>query len=226
MNQCIQALTEFNSYSVAFRLILSAIIGGCIGSERGRHGRAAGLRTHVLVCLGATLTTLVGLYAVLELHLEGDAMRISAQVISGIGFLGAGTIIFTRDRTQVTGLTTAAGLWTTASLGLALGLGFYEAVLVGFGILMVTISILTRLEHTVKRKCGESYYVELSDIEMVNIFFDSFCGSSCDWKIVQPYSGMTSHIGILCRIPGFNKENLQELLKKPYICIVIPMPKE
>ena len=123
MQTILQTLSEFNIWSITFRILLATVIGGCIGSERGRHGRAAGLRTHILVCLGSTMTVMLGIYSVQVLGLGGDPMRVSAQVISGIGFLGAGTIL-TRGRFHITGLTTAAGLWTTASLGLAIGAGF------------------------------------------------------------------------------------------------------
>ena len=91
--------------------------------DRERKGRPAGMRTHILVCLGASMTTMSGFFVVHTLGIESDPLRISAQVISGIGFLGVGTILIT-GRMHVKGLTTAAGLWTTASIGIALGAGF------------------------------------------------------------------------------------------------------
>ena len=108
-----------------------------IGLERGRKGRAAGFRTYMLVCLGAALTMLLGQYEfeMLNFHWQSlsggqttDVTRFSAQVINGVGFLGAGTIIVT-GRQEVKGLTTAAGLWASACVGLAIGAGFYECVL-------------------------------------------------------------------------------------------------
>ena len=108
-------LKEFNMVSVLLRLFLAVIVGGIIGFERGRHGSAAGFRTHILVCVGATMTSLCSLYASLSLQLPGDIFRLSAQVISGIGFLGAG-IILVRNNSTVAGLTTAAGMWVTATI--------------------------------------------------------------------------------------------------------------
>ena len=128
MEKVFEVLRGFNCWSVIFRILLATLVGGFIGSERGSHGRAAGLRTHILVCVGAAMTTLTGVYAMVELNSIGDPMRLGAQVISGIGFLGAGTIMV-RNHSHITGLTTAAGLWATACLGLAIGAGFYLAVI-------------------------------------------------------------------------------------------------
>jgi putative Mg2+ transporter-C (MgtC) family protein len=109
------------------RIIVAGLCGGLIGYERDAHGSAAGLRTHILVCVGAMLAMATGVFT--SLHYGGDASRIGAQVVSGIGFLGAGTIIVHRG--HISGLTTAAGLWASACIGLALGTGFYEAAIVG-----------------------------------------------------------------------------------------------
>ncbi len=110
---------------VVFRLILATILSGLIGLERETHGRAAGLRTHILVCVGSTLIMLTSMY-IFDIYkgvISIDPFRIAAQVISGIGFLGAGAII--RFRASVKGLTTAATLWAAAGIGLAVGCGFY-----------------------------------------------------------------------------------------------------
>ena len=123
-------LREFNFWTILIRLFTAALLGGVIGLERGRQRRAAGLRTHILVCVGAALTAMVGFFARDMLGISNsDPLRVSAQVISGIGFLGVGTILVT-GRSQVRGLTTAAGLWSTAAVGLAIGIGFYEAAII------------------------------------------------------------------------------------------------
>ena len=143
-------LNDFNAWSVFFRLLLAALVGGAVGSQRGRQGRAAGLRTHILVCLGATMTAMVGASTPDTFWASPTTPCVSAPRSSpASAFLGAGTIL-TRNHSQVTGLTTAAGLWTTASIGLAIGIGFYWAVVVSFIIVMITISILTRLERSTK----------------------------------------------------------------------------
>ena len=135
MNFLLSANAPFFSFDefgeAALKIFLALVVGGIIGMERGRQGRAAGMRTHILVCLGATLTAMTGMYAYEILHFGNDPLRISAQVISGIGFLGVGTILI-KGRFQITGLTTAAGICCAATIGIALGIGFYEGALVTF----------------------------------------------------------------------------------------------
>ena len=161
MDKIITLLTDFNEISVIIRLVLALLLGGIIGVERSRHGRAAGMRTHVLVCVGACMTALVGLH-LMSVDANTDASRIAAQVISGIGFLGVGTIMI-RNQSVVTGLTTAAGVWCTATIGIALGYGFYLAALVATVITIITATLLTRLEG------GKKYivhcYIELKEAE-------------------------------------------------------------
>ena len=110
-------------WSVALRMALAVLCGGIIGIEREYKRRPAGFRTHILICLGAAMTTLTSQYLYLVLGYYTDMARLGAQVVAGIGFIGAGTIIVTR-RQRVKGLTTAAGLWAAAIIGLALGGGF------------------------------------------------------------------------------------------------------
>ena len=130
----IDYLRELNFVSIALRLLLSAVIGFSLGMERGRKRRPAGCRTYMLVCMGATLTLLLSQYEyymltnrwydlALEIGIRTDVSRFGAQVINGVGFLGAGTILVT-GRREVKGLTTAAGLWASACMGLAIGAGF------------------------------------------------------------------------------------------------------
>ena len=159
MDKLLEMLVGFNPVSITVRLLLALLMGGIIGMERGRHGRAAGMRTHVLVCIGACMTALVGIH-ILSINPNENVTRIAAQVISGIGFLGAGTIMI-RNQSVVTGLTTAAGVWCTATIGIALGYGFYLAAAIATIITIVTATLLTRLEG------GKKYlircYVELKD---------------------------------------------------------------
>ena len=120
-------LLELNLLTMILRTLLALLCAGVIGYERDAHGSAAGLRTHILVCIGAMIAMSTGVFA--ATHFSGDASRIGAQVVSGIGFLGAGTIMVNRG--HIKGLTTAAGLWASACIGLAIGTGFYEAAIVG-----------------------------------------------------------------------------------------------
>lgn len=129
-------LRDINFLNVLFRMVVAVICSSAIGLERSVKNRSAGFRTHILVCVGATTASLTGHYLYLVAHLPTDMTRIGTQVITGLGFIGAGTIIVTRKQT-VKGLTTAAGLWATGVIGLAIGAGFYE------GALLSTVLVLT-----------------------------------------------------------------------------------
>lgn len=122
-------LQEVNMISVIARIALSIVIGGILGTERGLRNRPAGFMTYVLVCVGSTLIMLTNQYVATVIP-GTDPTRFGAQVVSGIGFLGAGTIIVTRKE-EIRGLTTAAGLWVAAGLGLAVGVGFYMGAIIG-----------------------------------------------------------------------------------------------
>ena len=138
------ALREVTLLAVVLRIACAALFGGLLGLEREIKNRAAGLRTYMLVCVGACLVMLTNQY-IFQTFKASDPVRMGAQVVSGIGFLGAGTIIVTRHR-QIKGLTTAAGLWSVAGVGLALGVGFYEAALAGALAVFVVITLLQKLD--------------------------------------------------------------------------------
>ena len=216
-------LMDFNNYSIIFRICLAMFVGSIIGSERGRHGRAAGIRTHTLVCLGAALTVIVGMYSVICLGMAGDPMRISAQVISGIGFLGAGTIM-TRNHFQITGLTTAAGLWTTAAIGLAIGVGFYLGALAGFLALEITITLLNSRSRRKHRHLPDTYYLELIGAECINTFSDEFDTHDTSLQIIRAKTGISNHVGIIFALN--TPEDPAILLKRfrdlEYVVIAVP----
>ena len=162
-------LGEFNAVTALLRILLAVIAGGIIGNERGRHGRAAGFRTHILVCLGGAMTSLCGLFVSQVSGLGGDVFRIPAQVVSGIGFLGAG-IIMVKNNNTVAGLTTAAGMWVTATIGVALGFGFYGGGILTTVICVVNATLLTKVEHN--RLRAMRYYVEVGSIEKIQSVLD------------------------------------------------------
>jgi len=142
----------FTTEQIIIRLVVSFILGGLIGLEREFHGRAAGLRTHILVCLGSALIMLTSMHM---FHLyQGittiDPARIAAGVITGIGFLGAGTIL--RFKASVRGLTTAASLWAVAGVGLAVGSGFYVGAYTASLLVLFVLFVLTKLERMLLRK--------------------------------------------------------------------------
>ena len=153
----LEYLRQLNFASMTLRIILAVVIGGLIGLERERKGRGAGFRTYMLVALGSSLTIMLSQY--LDIMLNGpwkstadiigiktDISRFGAQVINGVGFLGAGTIIVTKKK-EVKGLTTAAGLWTSACMGLAIGAGFYECVLVSFFFVFIIMIVFPMIEN-------------------------------------------------------------------------------
>ena len=144
MNTILYLLKDLNLLSVLFRLLLAVLCGGIIGVERGRAHQPAGMRTYMLVCLGSALVMATGQYMYLAFE-NGDPSRLGAQVISGIGFLGAGSII--SGKTKVRGLTTAAGLWTAASIGLAIGTGFYSAGVITTSIVCLIMKFFKRMEY-------------------------------------------------------------------------------
>ena len=154
-------LREITYLAVALRIFAAIILGGMIGLERGLKNRAAGLRTHMLVCVGACLIMVTNQF-IYQTTGTGDPVRMGAQVISGIGFLGAGTIMVTR-RHQVKGLTTAAGLWTAAGVGLTLGIGFYEAAAMGSLAVFIVMTLMQKMDNRVHRKTKDfDLFVELT----------------------------------------------------------------
>ena len=229
LEEAIDLLQEFNGVSVTVRVLLAAVLGGLVGSEGGRRGRAAGMRTHVLVCLGAAMTSMVGLYSAEVLGFTNDPLRVSAQVISGIGFLGAGTIM-TRNHAQITGLTTAAGLWATASLGLCIGTGFYGGVLAAFLVILVTMVALPSLER--KRRTRREYvcyYLELDNVKRTDDFYEQITPvPEAEVQIVPARSGLPGNVGLELTIPADWEESqqmLEDLRKQDYILLLIPVAK-
>jgi putative Mg2+ transporter-C (MgtC) family protein len=143
-----------SNLELILRILSSAIIGGIIGIEREAHNRPAGFRTHILVTMGATLIMLISTQGFPGMEGLYDPSRIAAQVVSGVGFLGAGTIIITGH--EIKGLTTAASLWVCAGVGLAIGAGFYLGGLVTALIVFISLSVLSRLE---KKMISRKYKV-------------------------------------------------------------------
>ncbi len=164
---------DINIASVALRLVLAVIFGGAVGLERGTNKHQAGLRTHILVCLGATLAMLTNAYIFESISQTSDPARLGAQVISGIGFLGAGLILVT-SRSKVKGLTTAAGLWASACIGLALGIGFYSGALIAGILVIVVLGLLPKLEvYFYNRSRVMELFVEIESMANLRNFLSS-----------------------------------------------------
>ena len=206
---------ELSIAAVLFRFFISFLLSGIIGFERSRHGRPAGLRTHIIVCLGSTMTALIGQYTCLVMGFSSDPMRVSAQVISGIGFLGAGTILI-RGRNHVTGLTTAAGLWTTACIGIATGLGFYSGAVICAIIFFLSAGALTRVETIGKNgKNIIRVYLECDDASVTNAVLDILTGPDYGLyavEITSPRTGIANHLGIEAIMPIPKNSDRKELV--------------
>lgn len=217
--------------TIPARLLIALFFGAIIGIERGKQGRAAGMRTHILVSLGSTLTAMIGFF-VMDLlgdKYSGDPMRIAAQVISGIGFLGVGTILI-KGRFQITGLTTAAGLWATAAIGLALGAGFYTGSFIAFVIIVMTFTILHRLEYRITKRYNRfGIYMEISSDKTVREAVDMLSRSfpSTDIQVTAARSGIAGNVGIEANIHISGKKRVtpdevaRELEKQDYVVFAI-----
>lgn len=204
-------IREVTYLAVALRVVIAIILGGLIGLERGMKNRAAGMRTYMTVCLGACIVMLTNQY-IFQVYGAGDPVRMGAQVVSGIGFLGAGTIVVTR-RSQIKGLTTAAGLWAAAGVGLALGIGFYEAAIAGTLAIFVVMTLLQGLDNRVHRKTKSlTAYIELDK----NVTFGQFVRSvqelSLDVRDVQREAGSESGTrGYILTVKALKRRNHIEL---------------
>lgn len=184
MGSAFAFLHEFNIVSILVRLLLAMACGGVIGYGRSRKKQNAGLRTYMLTAIGACMSVLLTLYEyemmtgqwapiVAEVGMKFDASRYSAQVISGIGFLAAGTILSSGHQ-QVTGLTTAAGLFTSVCMGMAAGAGMYDCVVFVLIILFIVLDVMYPLEGAFKRKLRNmTIYVEFSSIEYLDEITDT-----------------------------------------------------
>lgn len=226
-------LREVNSITVMIRILLAAIAGGLVGIEREIHGRAAGLRTHMLVALGAALSALIGVCLSAEMAKMGvisDVQRTGAQVMSGIGFLGAGTILVKKGNSHISGLTTAAGLWATAAIGLAVGYGLYLAAFCSVLLVILAFTLVSHLEFRLMRKRQRVFvYLELDSIEAVKdvilVLREQFSGKEI--QVTASRSGAQNHVGMeaLIRVPssGTALEQIDELQKVPHVVFALPV---
>ena len=170
MFEQLNAIRDLSMLGVSLRVLLALVCGGVIGIERAEKRRPAGFRTHILICLGAAITAMTSEYLFLTMHYYLDVARMGAGVVSGIGFIGAGTIMVTR-RQRVKGLTTAAGLWVVAIVGLCCGFGFYEGAVYATVLVLVAEVFFSKLEYRLLRDTKEvtvyAEYVKPSCLEEI-----------------------------------------------------------
>lgn len=177
-------LTRLNLISTAFRILLAMVCGGVIGLEREKANQAAGMRTYMLVCMGASVVMLTGQY-MYETFQAGDPARLGAQVISAIGFLGAGSIIIAGGK-RVKGLTTAAGLWVAGCIGLTIGIGFYAAAVLMTGAVFLVMSKLRLVEeHIVYEDLSVYVYLELDPDTGISDLSDALAREGLEVKEIR-----------------------------------------
>ena len=202
-------LKELNTVSILFRFALATLCGSLIGFERGKKRHAAGLRTHIIVCIGATAVMLVNQYSVNFINPASDPARMGAQVVSGIGFLGAGTIVITGNQRnqQVKGLTTAAGLWASACMGLCIGIGFYRGAVIMCAFLFVVIVALNQIdERYLKSASLLRLYLEYSPETPFSAILGSLRTEGWHMTYIEPFSYMSSgNTSVLLEIQNKNR---------------------
>ncbi|MDD6310506.1 MAG: MgtC/SapB family protein [Firmicutes bacterium] len=208
---------DLNIVSVSVRLILAFLIGGIIGMERGSGHHPAGFRTHILVCVGSALVMVTNQFLFDHYYIlinNGDVARLGAQVITGVGFLGAGTIMVA-GKQRVKGLTTAAGLWASACIGLAVGIGFYSGAIIGAILIFLSIAFLSKIEPYFYGKTHKlDLYLEAENIKAfkkVKRYLKDHGSSSVESSIIS-LSDTKIIINITTTLPS--KENPQEILAR------------
>lgn len=211
--EIIEYLRDYNLVSIVVRIVLATLFSGIIGMERDRVGKAAGMRTHVLVCLGAALASLVGIYVSEILGFNSDPTRITAQVISGIGFIGAGAILVRQYTQEITGLTTAAGLWSTAAIGLSLGVGFYEGAIICFVIVLGVFVIPSRFKETYG---NVHIYAEVEGVNNLNKVLDEIQEGFkiTNFDVRPPRSATKGCVGIELMAALDKEQTLKEAIIK------------
>jgi len=199
---CFDFFREMSLIGIASRMVLAVVCGGFIGLEREFKRRTAGFRTHILICMGAAITTLTSQYMVLEMKMFTDMARLGAQVIAGIGFIGAGTIIVTKNK-RVKGLTTAAGMWTAAIIGLVCGAGYAECAIAATTAVLIAEVLLIKLEYRFAKKVRD-----------VNLYIE-YAHANCIESIIRMLKDRKVKMNGLeiSRVPGDSDEH--------YYCAII-----
>lgn len=205
---------ELTILSVCLRIFVSVVLGGIIGLERGIKHRAAGLRTYMLVSLGACIVMITNQY-VFQVYHTGDLVRMGAQVISGIGFLGAGTIIVT-SHNQIKGLTTAAGLWASACDGLAIGIGLYEVAIPAAVMIFIILYGLQKLDLRLQKKAKVlEVYIELNNQILLGDFLRHIREKGIVPNNIQLESGISSGntVAFIVTLKGNRQQSHKEILE-------------
>lgn len=205
---------ELTCVSAILRLLLAVAVGGALGIERGRKNQPAGLRTYMLVCLGSATVMITNQYIVQSMG-TGDPVRMGAQVISGIGFLGAGSIMVT-GRNQIRGITTAAGLWAAACIGLAIGIGFYEIGIASGILVFLVLTVLHELDVIARRNSRLlEIYMELDQKESIGGFIHFLRGNGLEISNLQIENNcvsMKEGIAFVTTVKSTQRQNHERML--------------
>lgn len=208
-------LRELTMTGIIVRILVAIILGGIIGLERGMKNRPAGLRTYMLVCLGACVVMLINQYTY-QVYGGGDPVRLGSQVISGIGFLGAGTIIVT-SHNQIKGLTTAAGLWASACIGLAIGIGLYEVAIVAGTAVFLVLTVLHQWDFFMRSRTRViDIYVELDQTVPLGAFIRNARERDLQLSNIQREhdTGYGDEVlSLIATVKGKKKMNQDELVR-------------
>jgi len=214
---------DIAAWEVILRLVLAALSGAAVGFERGAHGRAAGLRTHMLISMGSAITVMAGIFITEPSY--GDPSRIASGVVSGIGFLGAG-IILLKGSNKITGLTTAAAMWTTAIIGIAYGAGYYVLAVTGTVLIIAILSVLVHFE--TRQKKDYLFYIEIEDAYKTNEVFALLKKQypvSHSSDVLPCKSGLPGHVGLSINIHDINNDNgisvIEQIRTLPGVVFVI-----
>ena len=209
------AIRELTLWSIVLRILVAIVLGGAIGLERGMKNRAAGLRTYMLVSLGACVVMLINQYTA-QVFGTGDPVRLGAQVISGIGFLGAGTIVVT-SHNQIKGLTTAAGLWASACIGLAVGIGLYEVALMAGLAVFLVLTVLHECDYFMRSRTRVvDVYIELDQSVSLGKFIRSLRERELEVSNIQREHDIAYGDEVLsftATVKGQKKTNQAELVR-------------
>lgn len=209
-----EILTSLNTVSVFARLALAVAFGGILGLERGRKHRPAGFRTYMIVCLSSALVMITDLYLV-EFYGTGDPARLGAQVISGIGFLGAGSIMISNMR--IKGITTAAGLWGSAGLGLALGAGFYIGAFITGVFLLIIMTIMSRIDARMNAMSRSMIiFAEFKSTEALSSFVKEARKMNCTLSDIEMKKSLLDgdYIGVNIAISLPKRRNHAEVIQQ------------
>lgn len=229
MDAILAPLREFTFFNVMLRVMLAMLMGGIVGFEREKKRRPAGFRTYMLVAIGAAMTVILSQYLDVMLHsawletservgIKTDVSRFGAQVINGIGFLGAGTIIVT-GRQEVKGLTTAAALWASACMGLAIGAGFYECFIIGTALIVFSMKLLPFIEDfMLAHSRNMSVYVEMDSFENISNIVNYIKKEGIhiyDVDIEKDKHEHMARFSVMCSLRLPSRKQHTEILAKP-----------